>query len=412
MSLIHRLFELNTSSDLTKSVGNMIVSGVNNYGYERLYKDTIVNALSSKKILVLVNGAMSVEDRKITHALVAPYVPESCIYDFGIGTSSQTIDILSAFDNPNDKADFIVKMLTSVTGFPDKLETTALRFFSYVISTLDNLGESYTISDLNGISNEYILEKLDDTTFSSTEKDKRKRFLEDKAMYAAFTEIETSMYQVEALGLLDVWSGSKSLVSALSEGNLLMLSGLINEKTEKKRLLFNTMIYAIEKCLENNKADCKVLFMIRNADFIQPDYIRNALDFNSSYSFSSYLFIEDIGRFITKHGNDFLDKTKSFLVFQQSSNENADFWSGFFGTREMNERSFSYTAKKGLLSYIMPTVGGGVVPTEKNYKTVTQTVSKVDKPIFKATVFKELKDREAMLYLSFPLRRRKVRIED
>lgn len=120
--------------------------------------------------------------------------------------------------------------------------------------------------------------------------------------------------------------------------------------------------------------------MIKNADFVDGDYLKKLFELNLSYNYGAYVFVEDITRFITKNGNDILDKTKSFIVLNQGSDENAAFWSAFFGSKDVNERSFSYTKKKGWNPFSTTWDNGGVVATPGKYNTATQSFQKVNKP--------------------------------
>ena len=140
--------------------------------------------------------------------------------------------------------------------------------------------------------------------------------------------------------------------------------------------------------------------------------IRDALQCRHSYPYAAYLFVEDIKQYIAKNGNAVLDDTSSYLVFHQESDENAAFWSSFFGSRKMDERSFSYTKKKSWNPFANMMDAGGVISNPRKNSSVTMSVQKVEQPIYRPEVFKELRSNEAMGYLREPLLQKKIRIGD
>lgn len=168
----------------------------------------------------------------------------------------------------------------------------------------------------------------------------------------------------------------------------------------------------MSKCLEKYRRLSRVTFLIKNADFISGDHIKNTLEYNFSYYYASYIFVDDITRYIAKNGNSVLDDSKSFLVFNQGSDENAVFWSAFFGSRDVQEKSFSYTKKKSWNPFADMMDNGGVIASPRKYNSTTTSFQKVNKPIYRPEVFRELKPNEVMSYLREPLMRRKSRIEE
>ena len=57
MSIIHNLFGKNPSDNIIKSLGNVIISGVENDGARLLYKDFLKETLTKRQTFMLINGA-------------------------------------------------------------------------------------------------------------------------------------------------------------------------------------------------------------------------------------------------------------------------------------------------------------------------------------------------------------------
>lgn len=412
MAIINRIFDKTPYDDITKSLGNMIISGAENEGSVKLYYNMLATALREKKTLILANGSLSNDQHGKITSVVKPFMIGRKLYDFNYESYSCAIDVLSAFSTPEAKAEFLVNLISLLSTMSDDLKSKAQRYYLYAMSTLDTLGERYTLKDLLLMDVEFVAEKVRYSSLSELEKRRRMRFLEDASMYSAYLEIETCLVKLETYGLAEMLSGTVKFNDVLNDGNVIMLNGFISDDFQKKQLLFNILFYAIEKCLEKYRSTSNVLFLTKNADFVAGDYFKNVLEFNFSYHYATYMFVEDMTRFISKNGNDILDKTKSFIVLNQGSDENASFWSAFFGSRDVNERSFSYTKKKGWNPFASTWDSGGVVSTPRKYNTTTQSFQKVNKPIYRPEVFRELRPNEAMCYQRDPLMRRKTRIEE
>lgn len=411
MPIINRVFDKTPTDDIIKSLGNMLISGVENEGSKKLYYNMLMTMLNEKKTLVIVNGSLSREQHKTLVKFINPYMVGRKGYDLNIFGESDKVNILSAFHTSEQKADYVVALMSMVSEIPELLKNKAQRFYLYAISTLDAMGKTYTIKDLSMMDVEYVSDLVSSSSLPELEKNRRLRFLGDSSTYSSYLDIESIMVKIESTGLLDILSGDLKLKDMLNDGNVVLLNGMISDDFDKKELLFNAVFYALSKCLEKYRSMSTVAFLIKNADFISGDYIKNTLDYNLSYHYASYIFVEDISRYVAKNGNAVLDDSKSFLVLNQGSDENAAFWSAFFGSRDVQERSYSYTKKKGWNPFASVMDSGGVVASPRKYSSATQSFQKVNKPIYRPEVFRELRPDEVMCYLREPLTRRKARIE-
>jgi hypothetical protein len=277
---------------------------------------------------------------------------------------------------------------------------------------MEEARKPYRLKDLAMMDPDTVTGMVTSSSISTLEKNRRLRFLGDASTYSTFLDIESLMVKLESSGLLDLFSGDLQVRDMLNDGNVVMLSGMLSDDHAKKELMFNSLFCALTNCLEIFKASSRVVFMIKDADFIAGDYIRNTLEFNFSYQFASCIFVDDITRYIAKNGNAILDAVKSFLVFNQGSYENAAFWSAFFGSRDVQEKSYSYTRKKSWNPFANMMDNGGVIASPRKYNSTTVSYQKVNKPIYRPEVFQELKPDEAMCYLREPLQRKRARIEE
>lgn len=412
MPILNTIFEKSLSDNLTKSLGNIIISGVENEGYKTLYFNMLSEMLKAKKTVILANGSLSNDTHRVINNYLRPHLIGRRVYDFNYTGTSSTVDILSAFNSVDKKADFIVVMLSALSDIPELLKSKAQRFYTYAMTALELLRKPYTLKDLIMMDIDYVVDLVNSSPMSDLEKNRCLRFLSDTSMYSSFLDIETGLVKLESSGLCNILSGSDKMIDVISDGNVIMLSGLLSDDFRKKELLFNLLFYALGKSLETFKSASKVNFLIKDADFVAGDHIKQSLEYNISYDYATYIFIDDISRYISKNGNEILDMTKSFLVFNQGSDDNASFWSAFFGSRDVQEKSFSYTKKKSWNPFSNMWDNGGVVSTPRNYNTATQSFQKVNKPIYRPEVFRELRSKEVMCYLREPLMRRKTNIEE
>lgn len=412
MAILNRLFDRSPSEDISASLGNVLISGVENTGSKKLYQNMLMDLLRAKKTVILVNGALSHEDYKKNLKFIQPHMVGRYGYDLNLSEPSDTFDIMSAFQTSEQKADFAITLMSMIADIPDLLKTKAQRFFFYAISALELKGDKCKIKDLSTMDIEYVTDLVSSSSLPELEKKRRIRFLCDATTYSSYLDIESCMVKLESIGLLEMLSGDLSIKEMLRDGNVVMLNGMISDDFKQKELLFNAIFFALSKCLERYRSMSRVAFLIKDADFIAGDFIKNTLEFNTSYNFTSYIFVDDITRYIARNGNPVLDASKSFLVLNQGSDENAAFWSAFFGSRDVQEKSFSYTKKKSWNHFANMADNGGVIASPRRYNTTTTNFQKVNKPIYRPEVFRELKPDEVMIYLRDPLIRRKTRIED
>ena len=411
MAILNRLFDRPSSEDVTKSLGNLLVSGVENEGMKKLYFNMLMDLLHEKKTIILVNGSLSVDEHKSILKFIQPHMVGRCKYDLNLSMSDDSFDIMTAFQTNEQKADFVIDVMSMIADVPDVLKTKAQRFFLYALRASELMGKKCSIKDLAMMDIESVTDLVESSSIPDVEKRRCLRFLSDSSTYSSFLDIESYMIKLESIGLLELFSGDLDIKDMLKDGNVILLNGMISDGFKQKELLFNAVFLALSKCLEKYKSMSKVAFLLKDADFIAGDYIRNALDYNASYDFTTYIFVEDISKYIAKNGNPILDDSKSFLVFNQGSEENAAFWSAFFGSRDIQEKSFSYTKKKSWNPFANMADSGGVIASPRKYNTATTNYQKVNKPIYRPEVFRELKADEVMSYLRAPLIRKKVRIE-
>ena len=411
MAILNRMFDRAPGEDVTGSLGNLMVSGVENEGSKRLYFNLLMDLLREGKALILVNGALSAEKHDALLRFIRPHMVGRFAYDLNLSGVSDPVDIFSAFRTSEQKADFVVALLSMVSALPDLLKNKIQRFYLYAITALDAMGRTYTLKDVSMMDIESVSDLISASPLPDLEKNRRLRFLSDTGMYSSYPDIESCMVRLESDGVLDLLSGTLDLREMLREGNVVMLNGMMSDEFRKKELLFNALFYAMSKFLEAYRSMSRVAFLIKDADFISGDHMKTTLAYNFSYPFATYLFVEDITRYIAKNGNTLLDGTKSFVVLNQGSDGNAAFWSDFFGSRDVQEKNYSYTSKKSWNPFASMMDNGGVIASPRKYKTATVGFQKVNKPIYRPEVFRELKPDEAMCYLREPLMRRKSKIE-
>lgn len=409
MNIICKLFERPETDNIAKSLGNMMISGAENFGYTSTYHDLLEYQLTKNRTLLIFQDALTAEKYLQTKSLVASFGKK--IFEIGLTTTTEGIDILTSFRSPEEKATFIVTLFGYISDIGESLKNKAYRFYYYAIDTFDCLGKAYKLDDLAKIDIDYVIDAINTSTLDASEKSRRIRFLSDSSTYSAFLDLESYMIQLESSGVCKVLSGEKSCSDAFDGGNVSFIVGYAREDKKKRELLLNAVLYAVNSCVESSSAVHPLSIILNNMDFMQDEVTKSLMDYNLSSDCVVYLMMEDISKYIEKNGNELLEKVKSFLVFTQGSDSNASFWSAFFGSRDVQERSFSYTKKKSWNPFANMWDSGGVIASPKKYNSTTTNVQKVNKPIYRPEIFRELRSEEVMCYLREPLLRRKSRIE-
>ena len=191
------------------------------------------------------------------------------------------------------------------------------------------------------------------------------------------------MIQLESSGVCRVLSGDKNCAEAFTNGNVSIISGYASEDKKKRELLLNAVMYAVNSCAEHSAGTHPMSVISNNMDFMQDDVAKSLMEYNADMDCAVYVLMEDVSKYIEKNGNELLEKTKAFLVFTQGSDNNASFWSAFFGSRDVQERNFSYTRRKSWNPFSNMWDSGGVIASPRKYNATTTSIQMVNKPIYR-----------------------------
>ena len=409
MNIICKLFERMETDNIAKSLGNMMISGVENAGRITAYRDLIRHQLNRNRTLLIFQDAVTSEKYSQTKALITPFGKR--IYDISLSSTDNKIDILTAFNSSEKKATFVATLLSNTGSISESIRNEAFSFYHYAIESMDSVGERYTLNDLMKIKVE---DAINIVTRSLTDEDIKKErlaFLDDVKTYESFRGWWPCRDILRSSGVCRVLSGDKNCAEAFTNGNVTLISGYASEDKKKRELLLNAVMYAVNSCAERYTSTHPMSIILNNMDFMQDEVAKELMEYNFDIDCAVYVLMKDISKYIEKNGNELLEKIKSFLVFTQGSDNNASFWSAFFGSRDVQERSFSYTKRKSWNPFANMWDSGGVIATPRKYNSTTTNVQKVNKPIYRPEIFRELRPEEVMCYLREPLLRRKSRIE-
>ncbi len=412
MNCIYTIFDRPAFDNIADSLGNMIVSGVNNDGRSKALQDLLDIQLRYNRTTVILQDAITSEDHSAFLASVMPAMHGKKIYDVSLSADAdKSINILSAFNDITIKTDFIMSLFSMVAEVPEALKNKIHRLFYYAMDTYDRISRPYKLIDLMHLDLEEVADAVESAGFDEFEKKRRLRFLSDSSTYASFIDIESYMIQLESAGICKTYSGDVNFYDALNSGNMVLVNGYAREDKHKRELLINSFLMVLSATLEQCVISRPCSVLVKNIDFAREDVMNAIMEYNGTIDCAVYALIEDISRYIEKNGNELLDRAKSFLVFTQGSDANAAFWSSFFGSRDVQERSFSYTKRKGWNPFSTMMDSGGVIASPRKYNSTTTSIQKVNKPIYRTEIFRELRPNEVMCYLREPLIRRKSRVD-
>lgn len=409
MNIICKLFERPEVDNIAKSLGNMMISGVENTGRNAAYRDLVRHQLYKNRTLLIFQDNVTLEEHSQTKALISPSGRK--IYDISLSSTDTNIDILTAFQSPNDKASFIVMLLLCFGNVGEEDREDASTFYSYLIRALNSLGERYTLESLMKIKVEDAIDIVKRSSMDEDDKEEAIAFLDDGKTYSSFRGWWKCRSMLKTSGICKGLSGDRTCLDVFSKGNVSIISGYTGEDEKTRKALLNAILYAVKACAERSATLHPMSIILKNMDFMDGEVAEALFEYNRSIDFVVYVLMADISKFIEKNGNQLLQKVKSFLIFAQESYGNAKFWSDFFGNRDVQERDFSYTRRKGFNPFGTMWNTGGVVDTPKKYHSTTMGVHKVNKPIYPPEIFQNLRSDEVMCYLRDPLIRRKSRVE-
>lgn len=407
MNLIRSLFDQTESSDLSFELGNMIVSGVDHAGTDKVFREVLNLCLDERKTVIFLNGKTSDESYRRTVDYIDACIGTEYTYVFSYGAESNRVDILSAFSSANEKGEFLANLIRRSSRVSDTQYAFIKRFYTLVFRILDAADEVYKLDRLVYFDPDYLLSRLESCSMTEMEKVRQERFLKDRKTREAFLELDTYMADLEDKGLLELFSGDLLMDDVLADGNVVFIRVGLREDTEKGNLLLNVLLDAIEKKLERTTGESDLVFLSRNADQVSGDLYEKAFTFNESYRCSSYLFLEDIAGFVEKSGDSIFSQVKSCIVMQQLSPKCAEFWASFFGdTWKPNQIA-------GTGRSFFPVLGaGGVVDSTKHHGFGGDGI-KVEKTLmYEPGAFQKLRENEAFIYLRGPrVQRRKKYLE-
>ena len=129
MNTVCKLFEKTEGENIALSLGNMMISGAENTGRVTVYSDLITHQLSQNRTLIVLQDAVTSEKYSRTRSLITPFGKR--IYDISLTSTYNSIDILTAFNSPEEKATFIVTLFGYVSEISETLRNKAYRFYYY-----------------------------------------------------------------------------------------------------------------------------------------------------------------------------------------------------------------------------------------------------------------------------------------
>ena len=147
MAILNRIFERPATEDITNSLGNMLLSGVKNQGSKKLYFNMLMNLLRENKTVVLVNGSMTGEEHTVLQSFVHMHIGGRMLSDFNMTGTSDSVDILSAFQSADQKAEFITLLVSSALPLTDVIKNQAKRMYLCAVTALEALGKKYKIRE-------------------------------------------------------------------------------------------------------------------------------------------------------------------------------------------------------------------------------------------------------------------------
>ena len=409
MSVINTMFEI-YEDDIIRSLGNTLISGNNDKCKKQLFFDILKKYIDQKKTIIFTDGCVSRGEYDLLNTYIKNLGKGMFLKDFLSDNTGDNFDALSAFETNEDKIEFITFLFKESSEISSELLNKIRRYYGYILRLLSLKDEKINLKDILLIDVDEAVNLIEDSYLEEPEKRRMHRFMTDSSIYCSYLEIEDIVFKLENNGIIKLFSGDMKAKEIYKNGNIILALAQEEESEEKRRIFVDSFLYISAQYINKKKTSDSIAFINKNIDFVNGEIIEKVFDFNNRYNIASYIFIEDVSKFINNIGNKFLDDIMSCIVFLQGSDTNAEFWSNYFGNKDSLERNYSYTKKKGWNPFSSVIDSGGVVASNRKYNSYTQSFQKVNKPLYRKEVFRELRVDEAMIYLNKPLKRKKIKI--
>ena len=411
MNCINYLFDKRETEDISNSLGNMMLSGVQNEGVDTVETALISNILNYNRTLVYVDSCTTHEKTTELSTRLSTSYSHKQIFTFSLSTKKDCLDILETFDSANAKSYFLMEIISLISNISETLKSKMRRIFYYAMDAWDALGRKYKFSDITRLDIDSVIHITNEAPIDDVEKQRRLRMLSDSTSYSIFFELEDCWDTLNIWKLDEAFSGDLNPKEIINAGNIVLVNGFLHEDKKSREIYVNAFMLIFKVLVESSVSTIGVSTILKHSDSLSLEVLGDLFELANHIDSKVYMFVEDVSRFISKYGNTFLDNTKSFMIFTQGSDENATFWSQFFGSRDMQQRSYSYTKKRSWNPFADSWNTGGVVESSRRYTSTTQNIQTVNKPIYPPEIFRDLKPKDVMIYLREPLIRRKSRIE-
>jgi len=399
--MICEIFNLPREDNISAQLGNMLLSGTRNAGYIAVYRRLICSLLSRSRTLVILQDEITAEEALGTNELIASF--GKSVYDVSLSSAGNEIDILTAFTSPDEKANFIVSLLTGCGVTSEVSRNEAFSFYYYAASALDSIGERYTLNDLIRLNVDGVIDAVSRSDMDGEDKEDRLAFLGDAKTYSSFRSWWPCRDMLKSSGVCRALSGDQDCLDVFSEGRVTVVTGYSSELKRNRELLITAVMYALKACAERAVASSPLSVVLDRTDFMDCELAGDIMSYNAYLNCSVYTMLSDTYGYLNKNGIDLIGKIGSILLFQHDGGA-ADFWSEFCGAHEVNEAGFSLpmNGRRGASGGVL--YGTGVLPKQKR-KGAFMDIRRVSKPLFEARIFRELRQNEVIYYLKRPFRR-------
>lgn len=408
MSLVD-FFREDNYGEPSCSLGNVFISGIDDFGANETFINMVKDVLKEKKPVLIMDVGITDRDW-LTIKNTARTLGYS-VKRLGVNSvEADSFNLLSIINRAGDIdayaeecANFILMLVKHQDDSSDLL--TAMKRYIKNAVKADYLMNSSV--RLNRVL-DYRVEEVADVVGDDF------GFLLDSGTYAIWGKINDRSSAYRTSGLLNVLSGDKVFDTAFgNEKTLLAICPSLDEDiTMIMGLLRTVVLSALVYCNYMNRLNKPYHVFLSGLNFLDRniyEYIlqcmRNCMDKNMAFC----VYERYVGELINSYGNNCLAMFNYVAVFKSYE---GDIWEQFFTSRRLPERALNYSRGLNIFNRFPGGITSGVDFVNRGTlgRQNGATVHMVDRPLYPARVFSDLRDNEAVTFNAKKNRRQKKKV--
>ncbi len=386
MSVLNNNDLINSNNNFY-SLGNVLLSNSSDL-QNQLIRNTIIKEtmLSNEKLLIVSENS----DRYFSDGLI-----ENGFAYLSVNSNNR----INPFFNKgkNYIKDFIFATLEKYKKIEKNDAILIERYILVMLKIIEQSNIDFRFADLLSYDIDYLLELNEKIVDDQRSKDRNSRFLNE--MYSDYMKIESYFELLNDCGIGEFISGDVGFSKLVKKSKVTAISLREKNRTGNvEKIFYDIVTKSLFEMIEDHFDTSRITIFIEDSRLLEYEDLAKICNLCTADNLTLIISVNDVAMCIGKIGNIIIDNMDTFFVFAQSSNENCNYWSEFFGEYEMTEVNYSYEKRKskGLFGSVLNS--GGVISRRTDYQVNGYSTHRVKKPRYKPEMLRKLNQDEAIVY--------------